>query len=40
MIEIPAVRERCAAIDIGKAELAVALVLGPAVAHTNTWTVN
>lgn len=30
MIEIPAVRERCAAIDIGKAELAVALILGPA----------
>lgn len=30
MIEIPAVRERCAAIDIGKEELAVALVTGPA----------
>jgi transposase len=30
MIEIPAVRERCAAIDIGKAELATALITGPA----------
>lgn len=30
MIEIPAVRERCAGIDVGKRELAVALVLGPA----------
>jgi len=30
MIEIPAVRERCAAIDIGKEELAIALITGPA----------
>jgi len=30
MIEIPAVIERCAGIDIGKRELAVALVMGPA----------
>ena len=30
MIEIPAVIERCAGIDIGKRELAVALVVGPA----------
>jgi hypothetical protein len=29
MIEIPAVIERCAGIDIGKRELAVALVVGP-----------
>lgn len=30
MIEIPAVMERCAGIDVGKRELAVALVVGPA----------
>ena len=30
MIQIPAVIERCAGIDIGKRELAVALILGPA----------
>ncbi len=30
MIEIPAVRERCAGIDVGKRELAVALMVGPA----------
>lgn len=30
MIQIPAVRERCAGIDIGKRELAVALIVGPA----------
>jgi len=30
MIQIPAVRERCAAIDVGKRELAIALITGPA----------
>ena len=30
MVEIPAVIERCAGIDIGKRELAVALIVGPA----------
>jgi len=30
MIEIPAVIERCAGIDIGKRDLAVALIVGPA----------
>ena len=30
MIEIPAVLERCAAIDVGKRELALALIVGPA----------
>ena len=30
MINIPAVMERCAGIDVGKRELAVALVVGPA----------
>ncbi len=30
MISIPAVMERCAGIDVGKRELAVALVVGPA----------
>lgn len=30
MIEIPAVRERCAGIDIGKREVAVAIITGPA----------
>jgi len=30
MIEIPAVMERCAGIDVGKRELAVALIVGPA----------
>ncbi len=30
MIEIPAVIERCAGIDVGKRELAVALIVGPA----------
>jgi transposase len=29
MIQIPAVRERCAAIDVGKQELAIALITGP-----------
>ena len=30
MISIPAVMERCAGIDVGKRELAVALIVGPA----------
>ena len=30
MIQIPAVIERCAGIDIGKRELAVAVIVGPA----------
>ncbi len=30
MIEIPAVIERCAGIDIGKREVAVAIITGPA----------
>ena len=30
MIQIPAVLERCAGIDVGKRELAVALITGPA----------
>ena len=30
MIEIPAVIERCAGIDVGKRELAVAIITGPA----------
>jgi hypothetical protein len=30
MITIPAVMERCAGIDVGKRELAVALIVGPA----------
>ena len=30
MIQIPAVRERCAGIDIGKREIAVAVITGPA----------
>jgi transposase len=30
MIKIPAVMERCAGIDVGKRELAVALIVGPA----------
>jgi transposase len=29
MIQIPAMRERCAAIDVGKQELAIALITGP-----------
>lgn len=29
MITVPAVRERCAGIDVGKRELAVALAVGP-----------
>jgi hypothetical protein len=30
MIQIPAVIERCAGIDIGKREVAVAIITGPA----------
>jgi hypothetical protein len=30
MIQIPAVIERCAGIDVGKKELAVAVITGPA----------
>jgi transposase len=30
MIQIPAVLERCAGIDVGKRELAVAVIVGPA----------
>ena len=30
MIQIPAVIERCAGIDVGKRELAVAVIVGPA----------
>ncbi len=30
MIQIPAVIERCAAIDVGKKEIAVAVITGPA----------
>jgi hypothetical protein len=42
MIQIPAVIERCAGIDIGKRELAVAVIVGPADqdrrgGDTNVW---
>ena len=30
MIQIPAVIERCAGIDVGKREIAVAVITGPA----------
>ena len=30
MIQVPAVRERCAGIDVGKKTLAVAMIVGPA----------
>ena len=30
MIQIPAVMERCAGIDVGKREIAVAIITGPA----------
>jgi hypothetical protein len=30
MIQIPAVIERCAGIDVGKREIAVAIITGPA----------
>ena len=30
MIQIPAVMERCAGIDVGKREIAVAVITGPA----------